>query len=263
MGQPTVATVKRLFALSGNVCAFPKCKLPLVDKASGKVTGRICHIKARKAGEPRYDPSQTEEERHAFENLVLMCPIHHDVIDADERSYTVARLHDIKARHEAEHLCGQEPTEALVHQFMAQFSETTVTNGSVILSQNQVGGQVAHSIVNIGTQQPHMAEPARGALINALRGHSPEAFDITSFLFNSDSSRLASLIVDTLGYAGWVCRRTCQISGNPPVGTIIQTPEQKPSVLVLLQGFNALGWRPQGFVKNDVDAINIVAGILP
>ena len=50
---------------------------------------------------PRYDPNQTVEERHAFGNLVLMCPIHHDVIDDDPDSYTVERLRSIKTTHEA------------------------------------------------------------------------------------------------------------------------------------------------------------------
>ena len=64
MSSPSVPTIKRLFAVSGNQCAFPRCPLPLVDISSGKVTGRICHIKAQKSGGPRYDPDQTDEEQH-------------------------------------------------------------------------------------------------------------------------------------------------------------------------------------------------------
>ncbi len=95
--EPTLATVKRLYAVSGNQCAFPKCQCPLVDPSTRKVTGRICHIKAKNPGGPRYSPQQTDAERHSFENLVLMCPTHHDVIDADVESYTVERLLSIKA----------------------------------------------------------------------------------------------------------------------------------------------------------------------
>ena len=62
--------------------------MPLVDEASGKVTARICHIKAQSLRGPRFDAEQTEKKRHGFDNLVLMCPIHHDVIDADENSET-------------------------------------------------------------------------------------------------------------------------------------------------------------------------------
>ena len=89
MAGPSAPTIKRLFAVSGNTCAFPGCNIPLVDATSGKVTARICHIKARQPGGPRYDAQQTEDERHAFENLVLMCPMHHDVIDSDAETYTV------------------------------------------------------------------------------------------------------------------------------------------------------------------------------
>ena len=92
MAGASVATVKRLFAVSGNRCAFPGCALPLVDEASGKVTGRICHIKADSPGGPRYDPEQSEKKRHGFDNLVLMCSLHHDVIDSNAEAYTVERL---------------------------------------------------------------------------------------------------------------------------------------------------------------------------
>lgn len=38
MASPSAATVKRLYAVAGDRCAFPKCTLPLIDDASGKVT---------------------------------------------------------------------------------------------------------------------------------------------------------------------------------------------------------------------------------
>jgi len=118
MAGPSVATVKRLFAVSGNRCAFPGCDLPLVDEASGKVTGRICHIRARSPDGRRYDPEQSEKKRHGFANLVLMCPVHHDVIDSDAEKYTVERLLEIKARHEARYAGGAEPSDAIARQFL-------------------------------------------------------------------------------------------------------------------------------------------------
>ena len=87
MSSPSVATIKHLFAVSGNLCAFPKCTSPLIH--FGKVTGRICHIKGAKPGSARYDENQGDEDRHDYQNLILMCPIHHDVIDADEIGYPV------------------------------------------------------------------------------------------------------------------------------------------------------------------------------
>jgi len=175
---PTTVTVKRLFAVSGNQCAFPKCQVPLVDPASGKVTGRICHIKGRKLGSPRFDSQQTDAERHSFENLVLMCPIHHDVIDADEESYTVERLQRIKAAHEATHPRGNEPTDDVTQQFLVSIEDNVVIGGSIIFTQNQMGGQVAHSIINVGPQPRHLSAEQRRAmlpLLEKLRGR-PVAF---------------------------------------------------------------------------------------
>lgn len=148
MSSPKAATIKRLFAVSGNQCAFPRCPLPLVDEPSGKVTGRICHIKAQEPGGPRYDPNQTGDERHAYENLVLMCPIHHDVIDSDPESYTVERLLEIKANHEKGHSGGHELSDMLVNALIT-VSSNEITEGSMLLSQNQSGGQMAHQINNL------------------------------------------------------------------------------------------------------------------
>jgi hypothetical protein len=99
MAEPSVSSVKRLFALSGNRCAFPKCGCPIVEP-SGTVTGIICHIKARSKGGPRYDARQTQEERHGFPNLVLMCSRHSKLIDSEPRTYSVELLGEMKAIHE-------------------------------------------------------------------------------------------------------------------------------------------------------------------
>ena len=47
MRGPTVATIKRLFAVAGNRCAFAGCEERLVDEGSGTIMGEVCHIKAK------------------------------------------------------------------------------------------------------------------------------------------------------------------------------------------------------------------------
>jgi hypothetical protein len=47
--RPTERTIERLFAVSGNQCAFPGCTANLV--IGDTVTAEICHIKAQNAGE--------------------------------------------------------------------------------------------------------------------------------------------------------------------------------------------------------------------
>ncbi|HEX3069107.1 MAG TPA: hypothetical protein VHX14_11070 [Thermoanaerobaculia bacterium] len=156
MARVTEATAKRLYAVSGNACAFPRCPLPLIDPASGTLTGRICHIRARNPKGARYDTLQTDEQRNSFENLILMCPIHHDVIDADEKSYTVERLLQLKQDHESNAhpaiFLSDETARSLI-----SLSEVNVQQGSILLAVNQSGGQIAHTITNI---HPFVAEKA-------------------------------------------------------------------------------------------------------
>jgi len=95
MSAPTESTIKKLFAFSRNRCAYPNCTAPIVHE-SGAVTGDVCHIKAQKHGGPRYDPNQTPKQRNAFENLVLFCKNHHQVVDATPDTYTVDLLQDLK-----------------------------------------------------------------------------------------------------------------------------------------------------------------------
>jgi hypothetical protein len=71
----------RLAALSGNECAFPGCVAPIFDTDYVVMVGEVCHIKGKKPGSARYDLSMTDDERDAFENLMLMCSTHHDIID--------------------------------------------------------------------------------------------------------------------------------------------------------------------------------------
>ena len=91
--------MKRLFAVSQNRCAFPKCPIPAHDGNS--VLVQVCHIEGDKPGSARYRAEQPDRERHGFSNLILLCGPHHKIIDDDEGSYTVERLQTIKAQTES------------------------------------------------------------------------------------------------------------------------------------------------------------------
>src|SRR5436305_1626401 len=111
--SPSQATLKRLFALSGNRCAFPGCGLPIVDPETGNLLGGPIHITATSPGGPRYDPRQTDEEKQDVKNLLLLCHKHHAVIDADPDVYSVDFLRGVKAAHEAYYPRGKEPNDAI------------------------------------------------------------------------------------------------------------------------------------------------------
>lgn len=97
--SPTSDVIRRLFLLSGNQCAFPGCQHPIISP-DGTYVGEICHIRAAEAGGERFDANQSNEDRRAFENLLLLCHDHHVVTD-DVDQYPVQRMADIKRQHEA------------------------------------------------------------------------------------------------------------------------------------------------------------------
>lgn len=96
MAGPAEKTIRRLFAISGNICALLGCPSPLVE-VSGTLTGEICHIRAQSLGGPRFDASQSKEARHAYENLILLCRRHHRIVDAEPELYSVGALEELKA----------------------------------------------------------------------------------------------------------------------------------------------------------------------
>jgi hypothetical protein len=98
----TEKTLKRLFALSGNYCAFPGCNKRLVNNRNAK-DSNICHIEGANVGGERYNPNMTDEQRADYDNLILLCIQHHDETN-DETKYTVDILKKMKSDHESQFL---------------------------------------------------------------------------------------------------------------------------------------------------------------
>jgi hypothetical protein len=65
------------------------------------VVGEVCHIKSARQGHQRYDPNQTDTERHDFDNLILLCRKHHKIVDTEVERYPPALLIEMKKAHEA------------------------------------------------------------------------------------------------------------------------------------------------------------------
>lgn len=139
---PTEATIKRLFALSGNRCAFPSCSQRLVDD-DGNLLAQVCHIEAANPGGERYNPHQTDEQRAAFDNLILLCANHHIVTNNVER-YPVAALRAMKQAHEAENEgSSYTPPDDIIERVLEQYSQTNVISGG-IAAISQSGDVVFH-----------------------------------------------------------------------------------------------------------------------
>jgi TPR repeat protein len=99
-----VAEQRKLLQRSGGVCAFPRCRRQLTVDASATdpivALGEIAHIVAERPGGPRGSSPLTAKERSRCENLILLCAHHHQLIDSQPDTWTVARLTVMKQLHE-------------------------------------------------------------------------------------------------------------------------------------------------------------------
>jgi len=96
----TDKTIKRLFGLGRNKCSFPGCEKEMSDEKSAKHSN-ICHIEAANKGGERWNFNMTDVERADYNNLILLCPPHHDETN-DEDKYTIDVLKSMKKKHERE-----------------------------------------------------------------------------------------------------------------------------------------------------------------
>lgn len=163
MNEPSVVTIKRLFALSGNRCAYPKCALPIVEN-SGTVTGIVCHIKARSKGGPRYDAKQPPDERHGFENLLLMCARHSKVIDAEPKTYTVELLRELKALQEREGSIELSRTEAMMAEALWRDYRTLYISAGGHVMVGSPGGIQGENVTIKTSKSKLKVMPAQGTL---------------------------------------------------------------------------------------------------
>ncbi|MGP4693894.1 hypothetical protein [Agrobacterium cavarae] len=64
------------------------------------LVGENCHIVGEKEDGPRGNSPLSLAERNRYSNLILLCNIHHKIIDDNEGKWTVGALHELKQKHE-------------------------------------------------------------------------------------------------------------------------------------------------------------------
>ena len=98
--------IKLLWSNAAGRCSFTDCSERLtVEQAAHSAPhtlGEMAHIKGKRKGSNRYDETQTDEQRDSYENLMLLCPNHHTLIDKSENEeiYPVGILMEMKITHE-------------------------------------------------------------------------------------------------------------------------------------------------------------------
>ena len=95
--------LKLLWGLAAARCAI--CRTSLVADASENdrevVLGKMGHIFAHSRNGPRRDGTKSAEFLRSYENLILVCGPHHDIVDGQESTFTVEQLLKLKSDHQA------------------------------------------------------------------------------------------------------------------------------------------------------------------
>ena len=103
---------KLLWGKAKNLCSYrfknTVCSQSLVitDEANNVVVGHECHIIGEKPGSARYISDYVNRE--TYENAILLCPVHHKLVDDTEDVYTTTVLRAMKTEHERVSSSGKE-----------------------------------------------------------------------------------------------------------------------------------------------------------
>ena len=193
---PKTSTVKRLFALSGNICAFPSCEQRMVNER-GIVIGEICHIEAAEPGGQRYNARQTDEDRRKFENLILLCGSHHKETN-DVTKFTIEDIRSMKENHEhqfinSEFVAEEHTIEQAINRYTEQLNKNYGFGGQINNQSetqnigNQIGLQNNYFLNNedeplMGKESYRPVNKASKKKIDILRKDaSPPTQDVIDF----------------------------------------------------------------------------------
>ncbi|WP_131931099.1 HNH endonuclease [Burkholderia sp. SRS-25] len=89
------STVAKLFALAAGRCSI--CRINAWQE--GVKISDMAHIIAQSDDGPRGD-EEYDGDIDGYNNLILLCAIHHRIVDGNQEEYPTQRLLDIKADHE-------------------------------------------------------------------------------------------------------------------------------------------------------------------
>lgn len=140
------STAKKLFGLSRNICARPECSCKLVLNSDVNL-GEMCHIEGENSGSARYNLEMDDEQRRAFDNLIVLCNNCHTIIDNDVASYTVEKLKEMKKIHERKEGDLLELTNLQLEKIMEK--ERSIVQQNTLIGDGQ---QITTTSGNVNVQ---------------------------------------------------------------------------------------------------------------
>lgn len=169
------STLKILFATSMNRCAMPGCHQSIVEKSTKKssdaVIGEIAHIYAFSEDGPRGRGDLNDQQINEPDNLILLCPTHHTVVDAQHESYPANILMEWKREQELRFKdclgatisdLGYSELETAAKALMAstaspQSYEFRIITPEKKIEKNSLGSQ-SRLLITMGASSSHLVE---------------------------------------------------------------------------------------------------------
>jgi hypothetical protein len=136
-----------------------------IVESVGTITGEICHIRAQNKDGPRFDKTQTNEERRGFGNLILLCRRHHRMVDAEPDVYSVEVLEEFKSVREREAARPEQATDSFYAKLLLgdlQRIEVNNNSGNVVIDSP---GAILAKTLNVKTTRKTVkVQPATGTI---------------------------------------------------------------------------------------------------
>ncbi|WP_216333545.1 hypothetical protein [Rhizobium sp. X9] len=179
-----------IFAACGGPCAYERC--PTQFRQLGAFLVEICDINSPQPKGPRRDALRSKNQHHVEDNLIILCPTHHSLIDKHDGHFTDVHLRAMKRADERfvrETLSHRWLTsnERQVHDLSAQLAEQSVD--LVIIVDR---GGVSKGLISEFHELRHAGETPAGdhfrGLIRSLRG---DYRVVLCLLRHSDDVRVA------------------------------------------------------------------------
>jgi hypothetical protein len=127
----STGTDRALFDLARGTCYYPECPTRAIAFVEGlPVTNvQIAHIRGAYRNSPRFNPAMTDKERASFDNLILLCKPHHDLVDrVDPDRFPPDILRKWKTDREGPGIAALEGLQGLTEGRLEEMLEAAVRN---------------------------------------------------------------------------------------------------------------------------------------
>jgi hypothetical protein len=129
----SAGTERALFDLAQGTCYYPGCSTRAIAFIEGApITNvQLAHILGANPGSPRFEPAMSDKERASFDNLVLLCKPHHDLVDrVDPDRFPADVLKKWKKDREGPGIAALHGLQGLTESRLADMLEAAICTAS-------------------------------------------------------------------------------------------------------------------------------------